>query len=114
MHILPYKELPTQEFDDGQMKKVTMRIAAGPEHGAPNFVMRVFSIEPGGHSTHHAHEHEHEVFFHSGKGEIFYDGQTREIGAGHVAFIAPNAVHQIRNTGSETLTFVCVVPLGKN
>ncbi len=113
MHVLPYKDLPSQLFDDGAMKKVTMQIAVGPEHAAPNFVMRVFTIEPGGHTTRHSHAHEHEVFFHSGKGNVFYDGETREVGAGHVAFIAPYADHQIRNTGDEDLIFVCVVPILK-
>ncbi len=113
MQIKPFQEIPAQQFDDDQMKKVSMRIAVGAEHGAPNFVMRVFSVEPGGYTTHHSHEHEHEVFFHSGKGCVLYNGEKHEVEAGHVAFIEPHSEHQIQNTGDTALTFVCVVPLQK-
>ena len=41
---------------------VTMKVVAGPDEGAPSFVMRVFEIEPGGATPHHAHAWEHEMF----------------------------------------------------
>jgi len=106
MHVLPYKDLPLKPVEISGAKGATVRIAAGPEHGAPNFIMRVFTIEPGGYSPHHSHPSEHEVFFHAGEGEVEIDGETRPVRAGHVAYIPPNALHQIRNKSDNYLVFV--------
>ncbi|MCZ7585902.1 MAG: cupin domain-containing protein [Deltaproteobacteria bacterium] len=112
MHVLPYKDVPENKVERDDVKDVTMRVAAGPDQGAPNFTMRVFTVRPGGHTPHHHHPYEHEIFFHAGRGEVEYEGEVRPVSAGHVAYVAPDAVHQIRNTGSEDLVFICVVPNG--
>jgi quercetin dioxygenase-like cupin family protein len=87
-----------------------MRVVIGPDQSAPNFIMRVFEIAPGGYSYKHQHDYEHEIFFHAGHGEVVYEDRTVPVGPGAIAFIKPNALHQIRNTGGETLTFICVIP----
>ena len=110
MKITPYKELASKPADDPAASKVAMRIAIGPDDGAPNFVMRVFTVEPGGHSPRHSHPFEHEVFVHSGRGEVFHEGKTYPLGPGHVAYIPPDTLHQFLNTGGEPLVFVCVIP----
>ncbi|MBZ0272274.1 cupin domain-containing protein [bacterium] len=74
--------------------------------------MRVFTVKPGGHTPHHHHPCEHEIFFHAGSGEVEYEGEVVPVGPGYVAYVAPDAVHQIRNTGAEDLVFICVVPKG--
>jgi quercetin dioxygenase-like cupin family protein len=94
----------------GDAKGVTMRVVVGPEQGAKNFTMRVFEVEPGGHTPRHHHDFEHEIFIHQGTGEIFHEGRTIPVQPGHVAYLAPNTEHQIRNTGKQKLTFVCVIP----
>jgi quercetin dioxygenase-like cupin family protein len=110
MKITPYLDLEAKPVVDPAASGATMRIAIGPDDGAPNFVMRVFTVEPGGHSPRHSHPYEHEVFFHAGNGELFCEGETHSVGPGHVAFVPPGSLHQFRNTGSEPLVFVCVVP----
>lgn len=112
MHVLPYREIDGKVIDNDEATGVVMRVAAGPDQGAPNFTMRVFHVKPGGHTPHHTHPYEHEIFFHAGRGEVFYEGETRAVGPGHVAYVAPGALHQIRNTGDEDLVFICVVPKG--
>jgi quercetin dioxygenase-like cupin family protein len=110
MKISPYQDIPAQPVKDPSASGVTMRVAIGPDDGAPNFVLRVFTLEPGGHSPRHTHPYEHEVFIHAGRGEVFCEGESRPVGPGHVAYIPPGALHQFRNTGDGPLVFVCVIP----
>jgi quercetin dioxygenase-like cupin family protein len=110
MHVKPYQAIKAQPIENDQVQGVTMRVAIGADQGAPNFVMRVFEIAPGGHSPHHEHEFEHEIFFHAGRGMVVYEDKTAEIGPGHIAYMPPWARHQIRNTGDKPLVFICLVP----
>lgn len=105
-----YLDIEAQKVEMAGAKDVTMRIAVGKEHGAPNFVMRIFTVAPGGHSPRHTHSFEHENYFIAGKGELFLEGQTHEVGPGFVALVPPDALHQFTNTGDEDLVFVCLVP----
>ena len=90
---------------------VEMRMMVGRADGAPNFAMRHFTVQPGGHTPRHHHNYEHEVLVLTGQGEAEHRGEVHGIQAGDVLFIEPNAVHQFRNTGSEPLTFMCLVPV---
>jgi quercetin dioxygenase-like cupin family protein len=110
MHIKACGEIEAVEMDMPGAAGVTMRVVVGPAQGAENFTMRVFEVAPGGHTPRHRHDFEHEIFIHAGQGEIFDEGATTAVGPGHVAFLAPNNEHQIRNTGPATLVFVCVIP----
>ncbi len=78
--------------------------------GVPNFSIRVFTLEPGGHTPHHAHDAEHLNYVLDGQGEIRSDEGPRAIGEGDYVFIAPQERHQYRNTGSTPLRFLCMVP----
>jgi len=92
-------------------EKVTFRLLVGREHGAPNFAMRHFTVEPGGHTPLHRHNYEHEVMILSGKGLVRGDETIREVHAGDVVFMPANELHQFRNTGDEPLAFICLVPV---
>lgn len=90
---------------------VSMRLLVGRADGAPNFAMRHFTVEPGGHTPHHSHNYEHEVFIVEGSARVEQDGQSEDVRAGDVIFVRPNAVHQFVNTGSAPLKFLCMVPV---
>jgi mannose-6-phosphate isomerase-like protein (cupin superfamily) len=45
-----------------------------------------------------------------GKGELYHAGETSTIGPGSVAYLPADTDHQFRNTGSEPLKFICIVP----
>ncbi len=77
---------------------------------APTFVMRRFRIKPSGHTPQHAHDYEHEVYVLEGEGEVGDDKQSVKIKRGSVVYVPPNEIHQFRNTGSEDLVFLCLVP----
>ena len=81
------------------------------EIGAENFAMRMFEVEPGGHSPLHSHPWEHEVFILNGEGIVLGGGQERKFTAGNVIFIPPNEKHQFRNNSQKTTKFLCIVPI---
>jgi quercetin dioxygenase-like cupin family protein len=79
--------------------------------GAPNVAMRLFEVEPGGHTPRHRHAHEHEVFVLSGRGIVFGAQGDMPLEAGSAVLVPPEEEHQFRNSGSEPLVFLCIVPI---
>ena len=53
-------------------KDVGIRWLISKEDGAENFAMRMFELEPGGHTPLHTHPQEHEVFVLEGQGTLTY------------------------------------------
>jgi len=88
----------------------TIRILISKADGAENFVMRMFEIQPGGHTPLHSHPHEHEVFILEGEGIFVCDGKEHKISVESVVFVPGGAEHQFRNTGYSVLRFLCLVP----
>jgi len=112
MKIIHYTEASATEFDSGEMKGTIGRVVIGKADGADNFCMRVFELAKGTVSHRHEHEWEHEVFVHSGHGEILCSGQWKPVKSGSVIFIPPDEDHQLRNLHDEPFVFVCLVPKG--
>ncbi len=112
MKIINYKEIEPTRFDAEPAKGVTGVVAIGKADGAENFCMRVFELDKDGHTPRHTHAWEHEIFVHSGKGEVFCDGKWVSISSGTAIFIPGNEEHQIRNAGASPLVFVCLIPAG--
>ncbi len=93
-------------------KDTEFKVVVGKEQGATNFIMRIFKIQPGGHSPLHSHEWEHENYILKGKGEIRNSkGESISIKEGDVAFIPPFEEHQYYNSGNEVLEFICLIPV---
>ena len=112
MKIIPYSAVKPTLYERPDAKGIAGRVVIGKKDNANSFCMRVFEIAPGGHSVMHSHEWEHEVFVHSGEGEVYGNGQWYPVKAGNVVFIPGNEEHQFRSTGQGRLTFVCLVPSG--
>lgn len=112
MKRIHYKEIDNVKVPDPEAKDVFMRIAIGPKDGAPNFVKRIFTVLPGGHTPRHAHDFEHGIFFLQGTGKVWFESEYHAVQPGFVTFIPPNQEHQFLNTGDENLVFICVVPKG--
>ncbi|MFH2219906.1 MAG: cupin domain-containing protein [Pseudomonadota bacterium] len=112
MKIMKYTDAETKSFDGDIVKGVTGRVLIGKDDGARNFCMRMFELAKDGYTPKHIHDWEHEIFFHSGTGEVLCDGIWVPVKEGHVAFIPGNAEHQIRNAGDKPLMFICVIPSG--
>ena len=112
MKVVDYKETPAQSFNGEIVKNVTGRVVIGKDDGAPNFCMRVFTIGAEGFTPRHSHDWEHEIFIHSGQGQVFKEGEWHNVTAGTAIFVPGNEEHQLRNTGTEDFTFICLIPKG--
>ncbi|KQC08248.1 MAG: cupin [Smithella sp. SDB] len=110
MKLINYKSVEPTHFNNDAAKEIAGRVVAGKADGANNFCMRIFEIAPGGHTPKHAHPWEHEMFIHSGVGEIYGNGKWNPLGPGNVVFMPPDEEHQVRNTGKELLILACLVP----
>jgi quercetin dioxygenase-like cupin family protein len=110
MKIINYGTVTATHFDHDQIKGIAARVVIGKNDGANNFYMRIFEISPGGNTAKHSHDWEHEMFVHSGEGEIYGNGRWNLVRPGNVLFIPSNEEHQIRNSGKESLVIVCLVP----
>ena len=86
------------------------QVPIGKADGAPNFSIRVFTIEPYGHTPHHGHESEHLNYVISGKGVAMEGDDSRAIRQGDFILVKPHEIHQYRNEGKEPLVFMCMVP----
>ena len=112
MKITHYNDIEPVRFNNEVAKGVAGRVLIGKADGAHNFCMRVFTLEKEGHSPRHTHEWEHEVFVHSGEGEVLIGEKWHPISPGTAVFIPGNQEHQIRTAGESPLTFVCLIPSG--
>lgn len=106
MKVQDYREVTGRE----ELPGVTLRVVISEEDGAPNFIMRVFEVQPGASTPWHNHDWEHEVFVLTGSGEAVASNGKTPIAPGSVVFVAPNEQHQFTNSGSEVLRFICCIP----
>ena len=112
MKILNYSEAPSHHFDNQNAKGVTGRVVIGKDDHADHFCMRVFTVAPGGFTPRHAHTWEHEIFIHSGKGQVYKNGEWQAVSSGTVVFIPGNEEHQFMNAGADDFVFICLIPSG--
>lgn len=87
-----------------------VRWLIGREDQAPNFAMREFQVDPGGHTPRHHHPYEHEVYVVEGEGIIFEGDTAHSIKAGDVILVQPDEVHQFRNESDRPFRFLCLIP----
>ena len=91
-------------------KDVDIRWLIAKEDGAENFAMRMFEVQPGGHTPLHTHPQEHEVFIVEGRGTLVCEDQEHEFEAEYVIFVPPNQKHRFKNTGDSLLKMLCIIP----
>jgi len=113
MVVKHWKEVGEMKPSEPGAGGVKLRVLIGEEEGAPNFIMRYFTVEPGGQTPYHTHPWEHEVFVLSGKGEVRQGSGRWSIGPGSVVYVAPGEEHQFLNVGDEPLEFLCMIPISK-
>lgn len=110
MKVVPLASVPSAEVTTPGSQACRVRWLVDENDGAPNFAMRQFEVAPSGFTPKHSHPYEHEVFVLEGEGEILDGDSPRPLRPGTVVYVAPNDVHQFRNTGTAPLKFLCLVP----
>jgi quercetin dioxygenase-like cupin family protein len=108
-----YSDVESIKVEEDGVSGVSMRWVISEKQGAENFALRVFTVEPGGNTPLHTHDWEHEVFVLKGNGSAYSDGEYVPMQQGDVIFIAPNELHQFKNTSDAVMEFICLIPIAK-
>jgi quercetin dioxygenase-like cupin family protein len=111
MKTIKLQDVPRAPMDSPEVRGVSKQVPVGVADGTPTMSLRVFTLEPGGYTPYHAHPWEHINYILAGTGELLNEaGESRPISAGDYALVLPDEKHQFRNTGTEELQFICMVP----
>jgi quercetin dioxygenase-like cupin family protein len=110
MFISHIDNIESTKIESAKAEGVQKQVPIGPEQGWEDHVMRVFTVEPGGHTPRHAHPWPHINYVLTGEGELYHEGEASGVRPGSVAYLPGGTEHQFRNTGEEPLKFICIVP----
>ena len=110
MKICEYTDVEVQRIEEEGARGVSIRLVISEDDGAENFHMRVFEVQPGGHTPFHQHSWEHEVFILDGETQVMSESGKQSAPAGSVVFVRPGERHQFRNESDAVARFICVVP----
>jgi quercetin dioxygenase-like cupin family protein len=113
MHIRNIDEVPLKPVQMDGVRGATMAVMVGREHGAPNFALRQFRVDPLGYTPRHSHDYEHEVFIVQGGGTVLLEGAERPVKGGDVIYVPAEETHQFK-AGPDGLRFLCLVPVSRN
>jgi quercetin dioxygenase-like cupin family protein len=113
MKVTDYRKVEARKVEDPAAKGVTIRWLISQKDGAPNFAMRLFEVEPNGHTPFHNHPFEHEVFVLKGEGNLVEQDKTHTIKQGDVILVPGGEKHQFKNASKDTFAFICIVPIGE-
>ncbi|HEY9203185.1 MAG TPA: cupin domain-containing protein [Sulfurimonas sp.] len=92
---------------------VSMKMLLSPDE-SPNFAMRNFIIEAGGHMPLHTNSVEHEQYVLSGRALVQIGDESFEAKAGDVLLIPAGLSHSYKTLGDEAYSFLCLVPKGED
>jgi quercetin dioxygenase-like cupin family protein len=110
MKICKYSDVELKPVDDEGAEGVSIRWVISKDDGAPNFFMRVFDVQPGGHTPYHQHPWEHEVLILEGEAQVASEEGKEKAPAGNVVFVLPGELHQFRNESDKIMRFMCLIP----
>ena len=109
---LRWKGVPVRAYgpENSGADHATRQILIGPDENSPNFHIRYFAVQPGGHTSLDQHAHEHGVYVIHGHARLLMGGKEYMLHVGDVVYISPNEVHQFFTVGPYPFGFLCVVP----
>jgi quercetin dioxygenase-like cupin family protein len=111
MIIRKPSDIKAEKVEMDGVKGAFKQLMLGSDDGVPGYSVRVFTLEPGGHTPRHSHAPEHLNYIISGRGELVDpEGNARPVNAGDFAMVEPEELHQFRNAGDEPFVFICAVP----
>jgi quercetin dioxygenase-like cupin family protein len=98
--------------DVGAAEGMRKGVLVAEDHGAPNFAIRRFELDPGGSVPEHTNEVEHEQYVLSGEYVVGIGDEEFTVSEGDSLLIPAGVVHWYRNEGDEPGAFLCAVPNG--
>jgi quercetin dioxygenase-like cupin family protein len=112
MKVTGLDKVPKVRMNMDGAKDAFKQIPISSADGTPSFSMRVFTIEPEGHTPYHTHSFEHLNYVMQGHGVVVAeDGSERPVKQGDFVMVLPWEKHQYKNTaGDQQLIMICAVP----
>ncbi len=110
MIVAHEKDLEAGAVAHPDVKDVKMKVLVSPENGWPDYVMRMFELQAGGHTPRHTHDWPHINYVVEGTGLLHVDGVDHEVNAGSYAYVPAGSLHQFQNAGTGIFRFICIVP----
>lgn len=103
------KDVERDEVQAEGVEGATIQWLLGPKQGTPHFHMRYVTVDPGGVIPLHSHGPIHQMFIVKGRGAVLYEGGETPVEEGSFVYMPSSKIHGTRNTGSDSLEFVCCV-----
>lgn len=97
------------EINTEDVHNVLKHVLVGPQDGAPNFIIRYFSVPVGEKTFYDQHPHEHGIVILHGKARVQINADFYDLTALDSVFISGMDIHQLTNIGAEPLGFICVI-----
>ncbi len=101
---------PADLSTEHDLKGVELLPLITQEQGAKNFAMRLFRLEPGGHTPFHVHGWEHEVYVVEGTGEVIGEQGSQSLEVGSAVYVPAEEKHRFQ-AGDNGLAFLCCIPI---
>jgi quercetin dioxygenase-like cupin family protein len=108
--IWSYPTVPLSDYSTEASAGITKQVLVGMTEGAVDFIVRYFTIPPGGKSAYDRHRHQHGVVITHGTGRVLLGEKWHDLGVGDAVFIDADEIHQLEATGAAQLGFICVIP----
>jgi quercetin dioxygenase-like cupin family protein len=112
MKITSLDKVEKVRMDMEGAKDAFKQVPIAKADGTPSFSVRVFTIEPGGHTPYHTHPFEHINYVIDGQGALVTEaGEERPVQKGSFVLVLPNEKHQYKNMlPDRPLVIICAVP----
>ncbi|MDZ4182667.1 MAG: cupin domain-containing protein [Candidatus Cloacimonadaceae bacterium] len=110
MKVVHYDQVELEPVYAEGAEGAKIRWLIAQKDGAPNFALRMFEVEPGGHTPYHQHEWEHELYVLDGEGALVTERGETAFATNDVMYVDPNMMHAFKNTGKGILKFLCIIP----
>ena len=109
MFVKNINEVKTDNVSVEGVKNAGMKWLIGEKDGAEHFYMRLAIIEKDGIVPLHNHPNVHEIYVVSGEGSVLLEGEEKPMKEGDFVFVEGDLVHGFKNTGDNTLKFICCI-----
>ena len=110
MKIVHFDKVALEAANAEGAEGTKIRWLIGQKDGAPNFALRLFEVEPQGHTPYHVHDWEHEVYVLSGTGVLQTENGELTFKANDAIYVDPGMPHAFKNTGTDLMKFLCIIP----
>jgi len=112
MKVISLEDTARTAVDRPGAQNLWKQVPISARDGSPSFSMRVFTVDPDGHTPYHSHASEHLNYVIRGSGALVTEsGHEHALKEGDFALVLPHEKHRYRNTSADgPLVIICAVP----